>query len=277
MLKQNESLEAVNLRDNQVKNSAGLEFLEACRKHANIQFLNLSGNLIDPKNLLEIDDCLKRNHARMNQDLVPTLKAKIQALILDPDRESAVQCKIQRVAKLKERMEVRVNEQALKLEDVRAIEEGKTEELKEERLGVREQFIEVSKSFSDLQESLKVMGVQHQRGIQEMLDKIAVVTNELKVKEKKKAALKQQVDLKKIQNYSVVDEVKDTLAKQELALRSMQNGYQRATQRLQAVRQELRQRTRSASRKPTIEAIYLASTKLANVKRDQARKNSFKG
>ena len=93
---------------------------------------------------------------------------------------------------------------------------------------------------------------------QELLNKLGVLTNDLKLAEKRKVVVKQQLELKKIQRTSLLQELTATLAEEEVALRSAVAARDRFKERLRAV---------TSSRR--VDTLFLASEKLAKAKRQQ--------
>ena len=82
-------------------------FLEIVRKRTNITCINLEENLFDKKRMKLISQYARKNAALRVKEIVPSLKQKIDDLLIEPHKMDDIKVMSDRLDLLKQRIYVR--------------------------------------------------------------------------------------------------------------------------------------------------------------------------
>lgn len=263
----NASLETLNLRGNNLRNPVAELFIEVTRKNASLTSVNLHLNSIDQRLIIEIQDNLSNNQKLKTRSLVPILKTQIEQLQLDPDHIEALQCKIQRIKEEKNRMAKRIGLKSLKFADVKSAEEKKTAGIYRKRRESREHLLLLCNTYNSLQTELILIKKASQRELNEMSGKIAGTEHELLRIQQQRTSKEESVEISRVEAHEHIAKLKQQLHKEQLVLKCARKDLLAASAKLKSLAGTKFLRKSSPY-------VFLASEKLAIVKRKQLR-NDF--
>ncbi|CAG9332273.1 PPP1R37_9 [Blepharisma stoltei] len=189
-LQKNKTLQSLELKENDLKDGAGRELSEASRLNKSILNLSLDLNPLDYKYIKNINQNMKINRALFRSKRAPAIKSDLKRLkFVDKKSVDEIELSIDEKKKEQEDAENKLSVQKSKLEELKAKEKEKLDEL----IAEYQKYVEKSEELSViLNKILEEMKIFSNRAGKEMLScKIVldVADAELKNLENRKNAL----------------------------------------------------------------------------------------
>lgn len=185
VLKDNTSLENVNLKENKIKEHSGPLFVDASRLRNNLLKLNLEMNHISIKNMEEIKSNLQKNAETYYKAKAPTIKKEIEKLISGSKNLNDIYKEIDKKKKEKLRISKKNQKLKAKIKEMKSTPDIKLIELQSNYKEIREKSLALSIELDSLQKDIIKGKFSEEKKIRDEQDDIGRVVADIKQLEKK--------------------------------------------------------------------------------------------
>ena len=194
---------------------AGTSLFEAVRVNNYLQVLKLNDSLLDVAQVQEIQQCLDKNVRAHTHNLVPRLQSKIQNLYVGTCKKAHVEAYRRHLDKEKHDFQHRLSSQTLKLEDVKAQEEAKTQEVYAERKRTRTQLATDAQYLLELKQQVRLSELKYSRQAETLENRTRVLGLDLQKLLAKHGQIQQTLLTQRNQLTSELDTLNDVLAQEK--------------------------------------------------------------
>ncbi|OMJ95860.1 hypothetical protein SteCoe_580 [Stentor coeruleus] len=216
VLKDNPSLETVNLKENKIKEHAGPLFVGASRARNNLLKLNLEMNHISIKNMEEIKSNLQKNAESYYKAKGPTIKKEIEKLISGTKNLDDIFKEIDKKKKEKLRISKKNQKLKAKIKEMKSTPDNKLIEIQNNYKEIREKSLALSIELDSLQKEILKYKFSEEKKIRDEQDNIGRVAADIKQLEKKKLYKKEEFALKRSTLVLVINQLNDAITNEEV-------------------------------------------------------------
>ena len=227
----------------------------------------LSLNPINLKYIKEVKSNMQNNKSLKNKNKTPELKNQLISMQIGEDAFDRIYIEIERKKKEQEDASKRFEKQSERLDSVKAAEEVKYLELKNEHDGMKQKNVKISEEVSKQEEQIKFTRIYGERDIKNNNEKIAVIASEIKSKEKQRSHIKEEYALKRSQAEHHVYQLQNLLKHEQMVRKNAEQGLVSLKRRLDDLLIERRMLINPGESKNDEAKEFLASEKLASSKK----------